>query len=83
VSLRIIYPYGMTAARWCSQMAMGLTDYVPQLPKVSNDSEWVPWARSVAGNASMSVYKIPPPDRYRTWRPWASDFIRALSSVGL
>ena len=83
LQIRIIYPRGMTAKNWCNQMSLALVNATGVLPVVRADSEWTGWARSVARQISLSSYNAPPPDRYKEWLPWANDFIRSLSTVGI
>jgi hypothetical protein len=78
--IRLVYPTGMTAAKWCSQMSQALSDAVPQLPTVTRDSEWAGWARSVCRAQSMAQYTPPVPDRYHDWKRWAGDFVKSLNS---
>jgi hypothetical protein len=81
--IRIIYPRGMTAKSWCNQMTLALVNATGVLPVVRTDSEWTGWARSASRQISLSNYNAPPPDRYKEWLPWANDFIRSLSTVGV
>lgn len=83
LQIRIIYPRGMTPKNWCNQMSLALINATGVLPVVRSDSEWTGWARSATRQISLSQYNAPPPDRYKEWLPWANDFVKALSTVGI
>jgi len=79
-AIRLVLPAGMTPANWCNQMSLALSS-VSQFPVVRDNDGWRHWARAVSRQVSLSQYKIPSPDGYPTWRPWADTFVRVLSEV--
>jgi len=83
LQIRLIYPTGMKATAWCNAMTLALINATGVLPVVRTDAEWVSWARSATRQINLAQYNAPSPDRYREWLPWANDFIRSLSTVGI
>jgi|HubBroStandDraft_3_1064219.scaffolds.fasta_scaffold10744_2 hypothetical protein len=80
MAIRIIYPQGMTSVNWCNQMSLALSS-VSQFPVVKGENDWRHWGESVARQVSLSQYKIPFPNTFKTWRAWADKFVQALSEV--
>jgi hypothetical protein len=82
MSLRIIYPKGMSAANWCNQMSLAF-ESLGQLPAVRADADWKPWARVVVAQIGLSAFTPPAPDKYAKWEDWAVEFNKATMNLGV